>query len=95
MAHHTPPSPPRRHCIWHTTRPPPLSAGIAFGEIGRKLGELWKALPSEERVPFDQQAAKDKERYTKAMAAFKAGAQPAPEEEVEEEGSGDAGGDDD
>ena len=32
--------------------------GIAFGEIGRKLGELWKATPPEDRVQYEELAAK-------------------------------------
>lgn len=34
--------------------------GIAFGEVGRKLGELWKAATAEEKATFEEQAAADK-----------------------------------
>lgn len=46
--------------------------GIAFGEVGKKLGEMWKALDSEGRKTFDQQAVKDKARYEKEIAAYRA-----------------------
>ena len=46
--------------------------GIAFGEIGKKLGEAWKALPAEERAPFEAQAAADKERFVREERAYKA-----------------------
>ena len=34
--------------------------GIAFGEVGRKLGELWRAATAEEKKEYDEQAAADK-----------------------------------
>ncbi len=34
--------------------------GIAFGEVGRKLGELWKAATPEDKAPFEEQAVADK-----------------------------------
>ena len=36
--------------------------GIAFGEVGRKLGEMWKAITPEDRVQHDEKAAEDKVR---------------------------------
>jgi hypothetical protein len=47
--------------------------GIAFGEVGKKLGEKWKALTAEERAPYDAQAAADKERFMREDKAYKAG----------------------
>ena len=46
--------------------------GLPFGEIGKKMGEAWKALPAEERAPFDAQAAADKERFVREDRAYKA-----------------------
>eukprot|EP00198_Chlamydomonas_reinhardtii_P000242 XP_001689577.1 high mobility group protein [Chlamydomonas reinhardtii] len=34
--------------------------GIAFGEVGKLLGERWKAMSAEEKAPYDEMAAKDK-----------------------------------
>lgn len=36
--------------------------GIAFGEVGRKLGELWRAATPDEKKEYDEQAAADKVR---------------------------------
>lgn len=47
--------------------------GIAFGEVGKKLGEKWKSLTAEERAPYDAMAAGDKERYAREDKAYKAG----------------------
>ncbi|CAB9527435.1 FACT complex subunit SSRP1 [Seminavis robusta] len=46
--------------------------GISFGDIGRKMGELFKALSPEERAKYDEKNAKDKERYKREMDAYKA-----------------------
>lgn len=35
----------------------------SFGEIGKILGELWKKLPSEDKLPYENRAKKDKERF--------------------------------
>ncbi len=51
----------------------PVAQGIAFGEVGKKLGEKWKALTAEERAPYDAQAAADKERFVREDKAYKAG----------------------
>ena len=64
--------------------------GLAFGEIGKKVGEAWKALPAEERAPFDAQAAADKERFVREDRAYKASktagdAEPASDGEGDEE----------
>ena len=34
--------------------------GIAFGEVGRKLGELWRAATAEDKKEYEEQAAADK-----------------------------------
>ena len=34
--------------------------GIAFGEVGKKLGEAWRAASAEDKVEFEELAAKDK-----------------------------------
>ncbi|KAG2487532.1 hypothetical protein HYH03_013812 [Edaphochlamys debaryana] len=66
--------------------------GIAFGEVGKLLGERWKAMGAEEKAPFEEMAAKDKVRYAEAMKAYKdkvAGAGREAEEDGEEAGEAD------
>jgi hypothetical protein len=45
--------------------------GIAFGEVGKKLGEMWKTLSADDKKEFDALAAKDKQRYEKAMEEYR------------------------
>ncbi|KAH7077798.1 nucleosome binding protein [Paraphoma chrysanthemicola] len=53
--------------------------GIKFGEVGKLLGEKWKALSEKQRTPYEAKAATDKKRYEEEKAAYQAG-----EEEEEE-----------
>ncbi|KAH4038298.1 hypothetical protein HBI56_178330 [Parastagonospora nodorum] len=53
--------------------------GIKFGEVGKMLGEKWKALNEKQRTPYEAKAAADKKRYEEEKAAYQAG-----EEEEEE-----------
>ena len=46
--------------------------GIAFTEIGKVLGEKWRQVSADEKKPFEDQAAEDKARYEREMAAYKA-----------------------
>jgi len=41
-----------------------------FGELGKILGSKWSGLSEEEKAPYHDQAAKDKERYTEEQAAY-------------------------
>lgn len=43
---------------------------MAFGDIGKKLGELFKELSPEEKAKYDEKAAKDKQRYADEMKAY-------------------------
>ncbi|XP_026424225.1 FACT complex subunit SSRP1-like [Papaver somniferum] len=45
--------------------------GISFTDIARTLGEHWKKMTAEEKEPYEAMAAADRERYQKAMAAYK------------------------
>lgn len=44
--------------------------GIAFGALGRKLGELWKGLSDSERKPYEDKAVADKKRYEDEKATY-------------------------
>ncbi|CAL9735259.1 non-histone chromosomal protein 6A [Monosporozyma servazzii] len=36
---------------------------VTFGQVGKLLGERWKALSVEDREPYDAKAKADKRRY--------------------------------
>jgi len=49
--------------------------GIAFGAVGKELGERWKALTDEQKAPYEAKAAKDKKRYEEEKANYNADAE--------------------
>jgi hypothetical protein len=46
--------------------------GISFGQVGRVLGERWKALSQDEKEPYEAKARADKKRYEDEKAAYAA-----------------------
>ncbi|KAF2863831.1 hypothetical protein K470DRAFT_280083 [Piedraia hortae CBS 480.64] len=56
--------------------------GIKFGEVGKILGEKWKALEPKDKEPYEAKATADKKRYEEEKAAYTAGNDD--EEEAEE-----------
>ena len=44
--------------------------GISFGQVGKLLGEKWKALNSEDKLPYENKAEADKKRYEKEKAEY-------------------------
>lgn len=44
--------------------------GISFGQVGKILGERWKALNDKQRAPYEAKAAADKKRYEDEKAAY-------------------------
>lgn len=40
------------------------------GQVGKVLGERWKALSEKQRIPYDAKAAADKKRYEEEKAAY-------------------------
>jgi len=49
--------------------------GISFGQVGKVLGERWKALNEKQRGPYEESAAKDKKRYEEEKANYNADAE--------------------
>lgn len=48
--------------------------GIAFGEVGKVLGQRWKELSEADKKPYEEKAAKDKvQRYGVGSVARAAG----------------------
>ncbi|RAL15410.1 high-mobility group nucleosome-binding protein [Aspergillus homomorphus CBS 101889] len=49
--------------------------GISFGQVGKMLGERWKALNDTDRRPYEEKAAADKKRYEDEKASYQAAAE--------------------
>ncbi|CAD6506327.1 BgTH12-07253 [Blumeria graminis f. sp. triticale] len=56
--------------------------GITFGQVGKMLGERWKALSEKQRIPYTDMAMKDKTRYEEQMANYAAQASAEEEDEL-------------
>ncbi|KAG7087631.1 Non-histone chromosomal protein 6 [Marasmius oreades] len=57
----------------------------SFGEVGKLLGAKWKELDDEEKKPYIEQAAKDKERAEGEKNAYDNGKKSAANSDKEEE----------
>ena len=44
--------------------------GDKVGDIAKKLGAMWSSMGEEEKKPYQEMSAKDKERYQKEMEEF-------------------------
>jgi len=53
-----------------------------FGEMGKLIGSAWRQLSDDEKKPYNEKAAKDKERYQQEMSTYE-----KPKSESEEESS--------
>ncbi|CAI0374958.1 unnamed protein product [Linum tenue] len=58
--------------------------GIAFGEVGKVLGDRWRAMSAEEKEPYEEMARADKIRYKDALSGYK---NPQPMDIDSEHGS--------
>jgi hypothetical protein len=45
----------------------PGDEGLSFTEVGKRLGELWKAMSTEEKLLYTQQADEDKCRVAELI----------------------------
>ena len=45
--------------------------GIAFGEVGKVLGDMWKKMSAEEKEPYEARARADKKRYKDEISGYK------------------------
>ncbi|CAF9941964.1 Non-histone chromosomal protein 6 [Imshaugia aleurites] len=54
--------------------------GITFGQVGKVLGERWKALNTKQREPYEAKAATDKKRYEDEKASYNANDEEEDEE---------------
>jgi len=54
--------------------------GISFGQVGKVLGDRWKALSEKQREPYEKKAATDKKRYEDEKAKYNAAASDEDED---------------
>ena len=47
-----------------------INLACILGQVGKVLGERWKALNQKQREPYEAKAKADKERYEKEKAAY-------------------------
>ncbi|CAI4055414.1 hypothetical protein SKDZ_02G1970 [Saccharomyces kudriavzevii ZP591] len=45
---------------------------VTFGQVGRILGEKWKALTAEDKQPYESKAQADKKRYESEKELYNA-----------------------
>ncbi|GMM31308.1 high-mobility group nucleosome-binding protein [Martiniozyma asiatica (nom. inval.)] len=58
--------------------------GISFGEIGKKLGDMWKSMSDEDKQPYADKAEADKKRYEKEKSDYMKKKETSYAEEKEE-----------
>jgi HMG (high mobility group) box len=46
---------------------------MTFGELGKKIGELFRALSNEKKQKYEDMAKREKERYKKALMEYESG----------------------
>jgi len=81
---------PKKPCsafFWFSKEQRPLikekNPNATFGDMGKLIGEAWRALTEEDKKPYAQKATEDKQRYQIEMKDYK----PPPESSSEEESS--------
>lgn len=65
-----------------------VNPSATVGETAKKLGAQWQGMSEEEKAPYLEQQKKDRQRYERDMAAYRAKGATAvggDEEEEEEE----------
>ncbi|KAG9347028.1 hypothetical protein JZ751_005955 [Albula glossodonta] len=58
-------------CSEHRSALKSENPGITIGEIAKKLGEMWSKQTPKDKAPFEQKAAKLREKYDKDVAAYR------------------------
>jgi HMG (high mobility group) box len=53
-------------CVLHLM----LTDVFLKGQVGKVLGERWKALNEKQRMPYEAKAAQDKKRYEDEKASY-------------------------
>ncbi|KAM7149262.1 high mobility group protein B1-like isoform 1-T1 [Molossus nigricans] len=50
--------------------------GLSIGDVAKKLGEMWNNTAADDKQPYEEKAAKLKEKYEKDIAAYRARGKP-------------------
>ncbi|KAK2094235.1 High mobility group box 1 [Saguinus oedipus] len=50
--------------------------GLSIGDVAKKLGEMWNNTAADDKQPYEEKAAKLKEKYEKDIAAYQAKGKP-------------------
>ena len=50
--------------------------GLSIGDVAKKLGEMWNNTAVDNKQPHKKKAAKQKEKYEKDIAAYRAKGKP-------------------
>jgi hypothetical protein len=58
---------------------------MSFGELGKKIGELFRALSSDKKQKYEDMSKREKERYKKALLEFEKGKNDDDDEDEEED----------
>ncbi|XP_073433527.1 high mobility group protein B2 [Dendrobates tinctorius] len=59
-------------CSEHRPQIKSENPGLSIGDAAKKLGEMWSEQSPKDKQPFEQKAAKLKEKYEKDVAAYRA-----------------------
>lgn len=68
---------------------------ISFGDLGKRIGELYRALTPEEKEPYEKMATNDKKRFERDNAAYNSKSKAAKDDSVDDADSGDSDDDSD
>ena len=68
---------------------------ISFGDLGKRIGELYRALTPEEKEPYEEMATDDKKRFERANAAYASKSKKGEGDSVDNADSGDSDDDSD
>lgn len=52
------------------------SGKASVGELSKQLSAMWSIMTPEQKLPYDETARRDKERYEREMAEFRSGRFP-------------------
>lgn len=66
---------------------------LSFGDLGKKIGEMFKALPPAEKAKYEKKAADAKVKYQEEMKKYKQSskAEPETDDDDDDDASGDGG----